>query len=106
MDIFHARVIRCPRGQRQKNRHLIIASCMPLFAISSQLVSILGVNVENSHSFFHRSALGHLCGTSASWGCLSEVFNHPKRRFFAAAGATRMEGASRGSLSEEEAQQL
>ena len=37
--------------------------------------------------------------------CLSEVFNHPKRRFFAAAGATRMEGASRGSLPEEEAQQ-
>ena len=25
MDIFHACVIRCPRGQRQKNRHLIIA---------------------------------------------------------------------------------
>ena len=39
--------------------------CMPRFAISSKLVLILGVNVKNRHSFFHRSAICHLCGTSA-----------------------------------------
>ena len=42
--------------------------CVPLFAISSKLVPILRVNVESRLSFFHRSAIGHLCGTSASWG--------------------------------------
>ena len=41
--------------------------CVPLFAISSKLVPILRVNVENRHSFFHSSAIGHLCGTCASW---------------------------------------
>ena len=43
------------------------AHCVPLFAISSKLVPILRVNVESRHSFFHRSAIGHLCGTCASW---------------------------------------
>ena len=42
--------------------------CMPLFAISSKLVPILGVNVKNRHSFFQRFVISHLCGTSASWG--------------------------------------
>ena len=41
--------------------------CVPLYAISSKLVPILRVNVESRHSFFHSSAIGHLCGTSASW---------------------------------------
>ena len=39
---------------------------VPPFAISSKLVPILRVNVENRHSFFHRSAIGHLCGTSTA----------------------------------------
>ena len=41
--------------------------CVPLFAISSKLVPVLRVNVESRHSFFHCSAIGHLCGTCASW---------------------------------------
>ena len=36
MDIFHACVIRCPRGQRQKNRHLIIASLRATFRDQQQ----------------------------------------------------------------------
>ena len=59
MDIFHACVIRCPRGQRQMNRQLIIASHFSRSAASSY-TNILRVNVENRHSFFHRSAIGHL----------------------------------------------
>jgi len=35
MDIFHACVIRCPREQRQKNRHLIIACHFSRSAASS-----------------------------------------------------------------------
>ena len=37
LDVFRACMVRCPRGQRQQNRHLIIAYCMPLRASPSPI---------------------------------------------------------------------